>query len=274
MKVAVMGVLERQVKMAGHFPDLDLRCIPNKRTGDGLKYMDGVNGCDHILVNTKFISHQAVSTIDKSKAIFIHGGVGAVRSELKRLNYLARVEKANKSKPMITIAPAVPSPPTPEPATMTPPDNESSRAQLYGGEVGDLFTFTKPTHLSDNVWRTRLASVRFYAKHHKGRDTEIDYAGKQARIMITKLVLPDKGPKAGKPYKTKPHKTNKQRREENAALEAQAQETRIQEPFSKLPMAIVDHASGIWREAYLKHGIGAADIAADAYLKWYRKNAN
>lgn len=265
MKVAVMGILERQAKLAGRFSDLDIRYIQNKKTGDGLKYVDMVNGCDHILVNTKFISHKATDNLDRDKVIYIHGGVSAVRNELRRLNQLAR-----KNAP--APAPTPPPPTPPEPTPMPKPERESTRAELYTGNPGDLFIFNKPNGVNDYTWRTRISAVRHYAKHNKGRETEIEHVGNQARIMITKRVTPDGGSKA---------KAKKREEVKTTAPPALAPPapTRDWAPSKD----VMGTASLLWRETFLDQlaakvpasvSTQIANDASDAYLKWYRKYAD
>lgn len=174
MKVVIIGAHEKQVRLMGDFPYLDIRCA-NKSAHHGAGESALYKQADRLLVMTKFISHGLFDKLDREKVIYVNGGITRARDILTTLNAVARIAK--------------------QPVTTEQEDEEDMAARertfdfkpLRYAKVGEQFVFTKPHDLPVDGFKLAIEQGRSYYKRNYGvlSTYQVTGGGNKATVTVT-----------------------------------------------------------------------------------------
>ena len=179
MKVVVVGMLDRQVKMAGEeaYEYLDIH-YTDKNARTGVRDAAHLKNADRLLVMTKFVAHSMLARIDRSKVTYVNGGVSALRDALRLLNDAARIQ-AQETKQLTT-------PFEDEEDMARPSQYEFQKLPL--AKTGDVVVFRRPEGVTVENFRSRMMAAKNYYRNTHGVVAEIEFAGGNSRceFLITK----------------------------------------------------------------------------------------
>lgn len=178
MKVAVVGMLEKQVQNAingGDFRYLDIRTA-NKdgRSGSGVDAL--LKNVDRILVMTKFISHGATDALPRDKTTWVKGSVSSLRHHLEMLNTAAKLQGLTKH-PVIT-------------PLETLEDYDMARSSPFDfskmaeAETNAIVTYFKPQDMDAKNFIAAITQARGRLRHNHGLESEQTVSGGKGKIEV------------------------------------------------------------------------------------------
>lgn len=172
MKVVVIGMLDRQVSLAGEFPNLNLR-YSNKSSKHSVGSTQMINHADKLVMMTKFVSHGTYDRLDRNKLIYCNGGVAALRDILTDLNA--------KATPKLTT-------PLEDEEDMPVGQPLFDFTPILHADDGDEFHYDRPDSMPPDVFNLRMQQTRsYYKREHGVLSEQIIHGGKnKATIKITR----------------------------------------------------------------------------------------